>query len=56
MLCDPDIRARLTSHGEDADALADLYVGAINDARDGTTDSRGQGAERGRTLPCAACE
>ena len=32
MLCDPDIRARLASEGENADALADLYVRAINDA------------------------
>ena len=34
MLCDPDIRARLASAGEDADAdaLADLYLASINDA------------------------
>ena len=32
MLCDPDIRTRLASAGEDPDALADRYVGAVNDA------------------------
>ena len=32
MLCDPDIRARLASAGEEPDALADLYVRSINDA------------------------
>ena len=32
MLCDPDIRVRLASEGEDADALVDLYLASINDA------------------------
>ena len=32
MLCDPVIRAKLKAHGQDADALVDVYIGAINDA------------------------
>jgi 5-methyltetrahydropteroyltriglutamate--homocysteine methyltransferase len=32
MLCDPAIRDRVTSAGQDPDQLVDLYIGAINEA------------------------